>query len=71
MHVLCSRVHPQHTQQQQHKGGEHGYIRISRATGCGTDNNPGQGNICTGGPATVPVCGTCGIFYSVSFPTMA
>jgi len=51
--------------------GEHGYIRLSRETGCGTDNSPGEGNICTGGPSTVPVCGTCGIFYSISYPKVS
>jgi len=50
--------------------GEHGFIRLSRETACGTDNDPGQGNICSGGPATVPVCGTCGIFYSLSYPVL-
>ncbi len=51
--------------------GEDGFIRLVRQKTCGIDNNPGQGNICTGGPATVPVCGQCGILYSNSYIQVA
>jgi cathepsin L len=50
--------------------GEDGYIRLYRSsqTVCGTDTSPQDGTGCNGGPATVQVCGTCGILYDVSYP---
>jgi len=52
--------------------GELGYIKLKKdATApCGTDLTPRDGDICTGGPDTVEVCGTCGVVYDVTFPTM-
>eukprot|EP00930_Biecheleria_cincta_P031209 TRINITY_DN21660_c0_g1_i1.p1 TRINITY_DN21660_c0_g1~~TRINITY_DN21660_c0_g1_i1.p1 ORF type:complete len:374 (+),score=75.19 TRINITY_DN21660_c0_g1_i1:85-1206(+) len=48
--------------------GENGFIRVRRfssdegeAGHCGTDHDPRQGVGCVGGPATLPVCGMCGI----------
>jgi len=54
--------------------GENGYIRIKRAVDkspCGTDTNPQDGTGCDGGPASVLVCGECGILYDVSYPNIA
>jgi cathepsin L len=53
--------------------GEDGYIRLYRSsqTVCGTDTTPQDGTGCNGGPATVTVCGTCGILYDVSYPVIA
>jgi len=55
--------------------GESGYIRLFRSTGqeqqpCGTDNTPGDGDGCTGGPPTEYVCGTCGILYDAIYPVV-
>lgn len=56
--------------------GEQGYIRVLRfdtdsgdAGHCGTDHDPKQGVGCNGGPATLPVCGMCGILSDSSYPT--
>jgi len=56
--------------------GEQGYIRVLRfdsdqgdAGYCGTDYDPKQGVGCNGGPATLPVCGMCGILSDSSYPT--
>jgi len=47
--------------------GEQGYIRLRRPANedmnCGIDLAPQDGTGCNGGPATVKVCGTCGILY--------
>lgn len=57
--------------------GENGRIRLLReelpenandderkkALHCGTDHQPEVGTGCDGGPATVPVCGMCGVLY--------
>ncbi len=51
--------------------GEQGYIRLARQTACGWDNNPGQGNVCIGGPSRVQVCGQCGVLYSNSYVQVA
>jgi len=53
--------------------GEYGYIRIHRteATQCGVDLNPSDGTGCKNGPATVVVCGTCGILYDSAYPIIA
>eukprot|EP01060_Flectonema_neradi_P003173 TRINITY_DN12026_c1_g1_i1.p1 TRINITY_DN12026_c1_g1~~TRINITY_DN12026_c1_g1_i1.p1 ORF type:complete len:358 (+),score=99.66 TRINITY_DN12026_c1_g1_i1:47-1120(+) len=55
--------------------GEEGYIRIIRhADGqapCATDKNPSDGFGCKGGPATIQVCGLCGILSGSSYPTGA
>lgn len=60
--------------------GENGYIRIKRHSGdrsndgkdgfCGTDSSPREGVGCVGGPATLPVCGMCGILSDSSYPVM-
>jgi len=52
--------------------GEGGYIKLYRSStpDCGVDKNPQDGTGCNGGPPTVTVCGTCGIWYDVSYPTM-
>ena len=53
--------------------GEKGYIRIARFANepCGTDPTPGDGDGCSGGPATIQVCGLCGLLSDSSFPTGA
>jgi len=50
--------------------GEAGYIRLRRSASftCGTDTHPSDGTGCKDGPATVKVCGTCGILYDSSYP---
>jgi len=50
--------------------GEDGYIRLRRSQDppCGVDLKPQDGTGCNNGPPSVPVCGTCGILYDVSFP---
>jgi len=55
--------------------GEKGYLRMLRhednaeeTKQCGTDNDPQIGSGCKGGPATVPVCGMCGILYDTVIP---
>mmetsp|Transcript_31458 Transcript_31458/g.57102 ORF Transcript_31458/g.57102 Transcript_31458/m.57102 type:complete len:370 (-) Transcript_31458:76-1185(-) len=49
--------------------GEEGFIRIQRGSGyCGTDYDPRQGVGCEGGPATLPVCGMCGILSDSVYP---
>jgi cathepsin L len=53
------------------KWGEQGNIRLLRHEGdayCGTDHQPKVGTACDGGPATVPVCGMCGILYDSVVP---
>lgn len=51
------------------------YIRIARYGGtskgepCFTDNTPGDGDGCNGGPASIQVCGLCGILSDSSYPT--
>jgi len=55
--------------------GEDGYIRIQRFSDgdghCGPDTKPQDGVGCNGGPSTVTVCGSCGIWYDTSYPTGA
>jgi len=56
--------------------GEAGYIRLLRhsdgaTTWCKQDVTPADGSGCDGGPATVTVCGECGIWYDSSYPTGA
>mmetsp|Transcript_28387 Transcript_28387/g.51245 ORF Transcript_28387/g.51245 Transcript_28387/m.51245 type:complete len:365 (+) Transcript_28387:176-1270(+) len=58
--------------------GENGFIRLLRFgsdTGekgwCGTDYNPKAGVGCDGGPATLPVCGMCGVLSDSSYPVMS
>jgi len=51
--------------------GEKGNIRMLRHEGnvhCGTDHKPLEGTGCKGGPATVHVCGMCGILYDSVIP---
>jgi len=55
--------------------GEQGYIRIARygntskGEPCMTDNTPGDGTACKGGPTSIQVCGLCGIMSDSSYPT--
>jgi len=54
--------------------GEKGYIRIERfgakkAEPCSTDTKPGDGTACANGPATIQVCGLCGLLSDSSYPT--
>jgi len=56
--------------------GENGYIRIQRHSDggqqwCGPDTKPQDGVGCNGGPSTVTVCGSCGLWYDTSYPTGA
>nr|BBJ29174.1 papain family cysteine protease containing protein [Acanthamoeba castellanii] len=53
--------------------GEKGYIRLKRRSNpiCGIDLKPSDGTGCKGGPATVTVCGECGLLYDVSYPVVA
>uniref|UniRef100_A0A6B2L7P3 Peptidase C1A papain C-terminal domain-containing protein n=1 Tax=Arcella intermedia TaxID=1963864 RepID=A0A6B2L7P3_9EUKA len=51
--------------------GEDGYIRLQRFSSnnpCGEDTTPADGDGCSGGPAEVKVCGSCGILYDVCYP---
>lgn len=53
--------------------GEKGKMRLLRqdddeTNWCGTDYSPEVGIGCKGGPATVTVCGMCGILYNPSVP---
>merc|ERR1712166_181802 len=53
--------------------GEKGYIRIQRfgegKEPCAQDKKPADGFGCTGGPASVQVCGVCGLMSESSYPT--
>ncbi len=55
--------------------GEKGYIRLQRygdgKEPCTTDKTPGDGDGCAGGPASIKVCGECGIMSDSSYPTGA
>jgi len=57
--------------------GEKGYIRLARHSDgdmqkwCYKDSTPMDGSGCDGGPSVVTVCGECGIWYDVSYPTGA
>lgn len=53
--------------------GEGGYIKIMRTeeVTCGTDLSPADGSGCDNGPATVSVCGTCGILYDNAYPVIS
>lgn len=54
--------------------GENGFIRLlrhddgSQAEWCKSDVTPSDGSGCDGGPATITVCGECGIWYDNSYP---
>jgi len=52
--------------------GENGYIKLFRTSTvqCGTDTKPGDGDGCDGGPASVTVCGTCGILFDTVYPVI-
>jgi len=52
--------------------GEKGYIRLKKSSTiqCGVDLHPDDGSGCKGGPATVKVCGTCGILYDTCYPNV-
>jgi cathepsin L len=57
--------------------GEKGYIRLARHSDgdltkwCYKDSTPMDGSGCDGGPSVVTVCGECGIWYDVAYPTGA
>jgi len=56
--------------------GEGGYIRMQKHSDggmqwCGPDTRPQDGVGCNGGPSTVTVCGSCGMWYDTSYPTGA
>jgi len=55
-----------------HEWGEGGMIRLLRHKNeeeqCGIDNQPQDGTGCEGGPASVEVCGSCGILYDSVVP---
>lgn len=57
--------------------GEDGYIRVARygstpsGEPCLTDNTPGDGDGCKGGPSSIQVCGLCGILSDSSYPVGA
>jgi cathepsin L len=53
--------------------GESGHIKLLRSETeetdyCGTDNQPQDGTACENGPASVKVCGMCGILYDNVVP---
>jgi len=52
--------------------GNDGYIHIMRTSQvqCGVDLTPSDGTGCSGGPSNVTVCGTCGILFDSSYPTV-
>lgn len=54
--------------------GENGFIRVERHTVdsdyCGTDNKPKDGVFCDDAPASVPVCGMCGITSDSVYPSI-
>ena len=55
--------------------GESGYMRIRRSPDdgsgakCKLDTSPQSGVGCDGGPTEVTVCGECGVWFDVSYPT--
>jgi len=53
--------------------GESGYIRLMKSATpvCGWDTQPSDGTGCKNGPPKVQVCGTCGILFDTSYPTIA
>jgi hypothetical protein len=57
--------------------GEEGYIRVARygekpaGEPCFTDNTPGDGDGCSGGPSSIQVCGLCGVLSDSSYPVGA
>jgi len=53
--------------------GESGYIRLMKSSTpvCGNDTQPSDGTGCKNGPPSVTVCGTCGILFDTSFPTIS
>ena len=80
---LCALIYHPHTLRTLHTHtvhththrGEKGYIRIARygnttkGEPCATDSKPGDGTGCKGGPASIQVCGLCGILSDSSYPT--
>jgi len=54
--------------------GENGFIKVERHTGdsdyCGIDNKPKDGVFCDDAPASVPVCGMCGITSDSVYPSI-
>lgn len=55
--------------------GERGYIRVERFNEddayCGTDVKPQDGVFCEDAPATVKVCGMCGVTSDSSYPVIS
>jgi len=53
--------------------GEDGYIRVLRDHPgvCGVDITPADGTACDGGPATMKVCGMCGVLFDASYPIVS
>jgi cathepsin L len=55
--------------------GENGHFRLLRhdkdTDYCGNDNSPQDGVGCSGGPASVKVCGMCGVIYDAVVPYSA
>jgi cathepsin L len=55
--------------------GERGYIRMlkhsdgDKSKWCNPDNRPQDGSGCDGGPASITVCGSCGIWYDSCYAT--
>jgi len=55
--------------------GEKGYMRLEKHSDgdkskwCGPDTRPSDGTGCDGGPAVVTACGSCGLWYDVSYAT--
>lgn len=54
--------------------GEKGFMRVERHINdddyCGIDNKPKEGVFCDDAPASVPVCGMCGITSDSSYPNV-
>jgi len=55
--------------------GEKGYMRLEKHSDgdhnkwCGPDTRPQDGTGCDGGPSRITVCGSCGLWYDVSYAT--
>jgi len=55
--------------------GEKGYMRLEKHSDgdhskwCGPDTRPQDGTGCDGGPPVITACGSCGLWYDVSYPT--
>jgi len=55
--------------------GEKGYMRMEKHSDgdhskwCGPDTRPQDGTGCDGGPSVITACGSCGLWYDVSYAT--